>query len=105
MKRRRSGRAPRIPRQPEQAPGEIDRLYGLEPVFEPGGDPDGHITESEPVSVRCPYCDEAVYTRVDLSAGETSYVEDCQVCCQPMELLIQRTEEGALAAVMARRMD
>jgi hypothetical protein len=101
MKRRRPGKRP--PRLLELEPGEIDRLYGLEPVFEPGDA--GHITEAEPVSVRCPYCGEGVHTRVDLSAPETSYVEDCQVCCQPMELLIERTEEGALAAVTARRMD
>ena len=23
---------------------------------------------------------------LDLSAGDQSYIEDCQVCCQPMQL-------------------
>jgi hypothetical protein len=104
MKQRRAGRPGRPKRMPELDPAEIDRLYGLEPVFEPGASPE-HITAQEPVTVRCPFCGELVHTRVDLSADETSYVEDCQVCCQPMELTIERTQGGALAAVTARRMD
>lgn len=104
MKRRRPGK----PRPPELDPAEIDRRYGLEPVFEPGGSsPQGadHIRQEETVPIRCPYCGEEVHTRVDLSAGETCYIEDCQVCCQPMELAIERAADGALAAVVARRVD
>jgi hypothetical protein len=105
MKRHRPGKPRGTARPRALEPAEIDRLYGLEPVFEPGDSPSGVITATESVSVRCPYCGEAVHTRVDLSAGETSYIEDCQVCCQPMELCIERTVEGALSAVTARRMD
>lgn len=102
MKRRRSGK----PRPPEADPAEIDRRYGLEPVFEPGGSRGaGHIREEETVSLRCPYCGEQVDTRIDLSAAETAYIEDCQVCCQPMELVIERTAGGELVAVTARRVD
>jgi hypothetical protein len=103
MKRRRSARPVQGPRTLTLTPAEIDRLYGLPPVIEP--ESQLHIQVQEPVSVRCPYCGEDVHTRVDLSAGETSYVEDCQVCCQPMQLSIERTSEGMLEAVTARRMD
>ena len=37
----------------------------------------------EPV-VPCPYCGEAITLLLDLSAGNQEYVEDCQVCCQPI---------------------
>ena len=43
--------------------------------------------------------------RVDLSAGSTAYVEDCQVCCQPIELELTVGERGALERVAARRGD
>lgn len=101
MKRRRSRKA-----SPSALPGaeEIDRLYGLEPVFEPEQSPE-HITALQGVSVQCPCCGESIHTRVDLSSGEVRYVEDCQVCCQPMELTIERNEWGALTALTARRMD
>jgi hypothetical protein len=99
MKRHRTAKPDRAPTS-----AEIDRLYGLEPVLEPG-EPGLHTREREALSVRCPYCGEQVVTHVDLSADETSYIEDCQVCCQPMELTIERTRRGLLAALRARRLD
>jgi hypothetical protein len=42
----------------------------------------------------CAFCGEANPTFVDLSAGsQQSYVEDCQVCCQPNVLYIYLDEE------------
>ncbi len=41
------------------------------------------LTES---TVRCPFCGEAVTILIDTSAGDQSYVEDCQVCCRPMNI-------------------
>jgi transcription elongation factor Elf1 len=36
--------------------------------------------------IRCPYCAEMSQIQVDLSAGDQNYIEDCQVCCQPIQL-------------------
>ena len=36
--------------------------------------------------ITCPFCAERMTIVVDLSAGGQSYVEDCQVCCQPMQV-------------------
>ena len=42
----------------------------------------------------CAYCGEPSTTFVDFSAGSyQSYIEDCQVCCQPNVLFIQIDEE------------
>lgn len=42
----------------------------------------------------CSYCGETNVTFVDISAGgQQSYVEDCQVCCQPNMLFIWIDEE------------
>jgi hypothetical protein len=79
----------------------IDALYGLEPVFEPGGADAASPTEF--VTVECPYCGEGFETAVDLSAGSFSHVEDCQVCCQPIELAGEVGDDGALVAVTASR--
>jgi hypothetical protein len=35
---------------------------------------------------RCPYCWEDVTMLFDLTAAEQSYVEDCEVCCNPIAL-------------------
>ncbi|HVW69470.1 MAG TPA: CPXCG motif-containing cysteine-rich protein [Steroidobacteraceae bacterium] len=81
----------------------IDQLYGLEPVYEPGTATVGLLDEF--VAVRCPYCGERLETRVDLTADEPSYIEDCQVCCRPIEFGIERDEAGALLGVSVRRLD
>ena len=83
----------------------IDELYGLEPVFEPGaGGPAGLETEKF-VAVQCPYCGERLETRVDLTTGDREYIEDCQVCCRPIQFSIELDESGALHAVQVQRLD
>ncbi|MBX3022594.1 MAG: CPXCG motif-containing cysteine-rich protein [Bdellovibrionales bacterium] len=53
--------------------------------------------EFEPATeVRCPHCGESFTTFVDLSQGDSVYIEDCQVCCQPIQfnLIIRDLERG-----------
>ena len=92
----------RKPREPLD-PQTIDDLYGLEPVFEPGSADAPNPTEF--VSVQCPYCGESFDTTVDASAGAFSYVEDCEVCCQPIELTSEMNDRGAVVGVIASRAD
>lgn len=35
--------------------------------------------------VECPYCGERIEIVVDGSVEEQSYIEDCQVCCRPIQ--------------------
>ena len=84
----------------------IDERYGLEPVFEPqGGTSASADGGTQFTTVQCPYCGEPFDTAVDLSAGSTSYIEDCQVCCRPIELGIEIGVNGELDSVSARRTD
>ena len=85
------------PRQPD-----IDKLYGLEPVFEPGNEAGSDALEQF-VDVSCPYCAETIMVRADLSAGSQSYVEDCQVCCQPIMISVQVAGDGGLECISATR--
>lgn len=34
----------------------------------------------------CPHCGERISMVIDLSAGPQRYVEDCEVCCSPIEI-------------------
>jgi hypothetical protein len=57
------------------------------------------------VSLECPYCGEPMDLVVDPTAGSTqSYVEDCAVCCQPMEVLVEIDREADVS-VSVRRFD
>lgn len=40
------------------------------------------------VLIQCPYCWETLDIGVDPSVQEQEYVEDCQVCCQPILLKV-----------------
>jgi len=84
---------------------EIDELYGLEPVIEVDSPAIDTSPTAEFVTVNCPYCGEAFETRADASAGSCTYVEDCQVCCQPIEMELRVDEDGGLREVVARRGD
>jgi Cysteine-rich CPXCG len=104
VKRRRSSELERLRRRIGRLDARsIDQLYGLEPVWEPGMRPAG-LAPEEFVAVRCPYCGERLQTRVDLTADEPSYVEDCEVCCRPIEFHIERDDVGGLAALQVRRL-
>ena len=41
--------------------------------------------------VQCPYCGEPIEMQVDRSAGSQAYVEDCSVCCRPIEVRLSAT--------------
>ena len=103
MKRRR-------PRSPTALPAALDQkaidaLYGLEPVIEPEQSAPASAGGTQFTSVQCPYCGEAFETLLDLSAGSASYIEDCQICCRPIEIGIDVAADGALTSVSARRSD
>jgi Cysteine-rich CPXCG len=83
----------------------IDRLYGLEPVYEPGAEHVASLAPEEFVAVRCPWCGERLETRVDMTADDAAYIEDCEVCCRPIEFGIERADGGALLAVAVRRLE
>jgi hypothetical protein len=92
---------------PEKPPSnaEIDALYGLEPVIDP--EHSGVDSPGEPqfVLVHCPYCGEPFETSADVSAGPSKYVEDCQICCQPIEMELRVDDEGAFLELITRRGD
>lgn len=49
--------------------------------------------------VQCPYCGEQLTLLVDRSIASQSYIEDCQVCCQPILLNISVTYDGQVSVI------
>lgn len=48
-------------------------------------------------TIQCPYCGEYIDIVVDLSMGDQqSYIEDCQVCCRPINLMISVNSQGEI---------
>jgi len=56
------------------------------------------------LDIQCPYCGEWIGIVVDASVDQQSYVEDCQVCCRPIQLDVRIDEDGS-PDVRARSQD
>jgi hypothetical protein len=54
-----------------------------------------HMEETE---VSCPFCGETITILVDPSVADQTYIEDCSVCCRPIEFHV-RSEDGQLQEV------
>ena len=53
--------------------------------------------------IACPYCGESISVWVDAGGGASQrYVEDCSVCCRPIEIAVDVSEEGALSVTALR---
>ena len=60
---------------------------------------------ADAVEVFCPYCGEGIDIGVDQAGGELQeYVEDCQVCCQPLSVRVTVGRDGS-ASVMVNTLD
>jgi archaellum component FlaG (FlaF/FlaG flagellin family) len=58
---------------------------------------------TDAVRIQCPYCGETIEIVIDGSLEQQSYIEDCRVCCSPIEL--QVTVTGEEVTVDAKRDD
>lgn len=50
----------------------------------------------------CPYCGELISTTVDISTDPQQYIEDCSVCCHPIQIILTRDDTN-LISVFAQK--
>ncbi len=43
----------------------------------------------ETYDIDCPWCGEPNTVFLDLSVSSQKYIEDCQVCCRPIDFLVE----------------
>lgn len=46
--------------------------------------------------VQCPYCWEQFSLLVDASIDSQAYVEDCEVCCRPIDFIVEIDEQDQI---------
>ena len=51
--------------------------------------------------VTCPYCGEEIEIYVELDV-RGSYVQDCEVCCNPWMVRVSREDEGGMHVEVSR---
>nr|WP_154647060.1 CPXCG motif-containing cysteine-rich protein [Methylophaga thiooxydans] len=42
----------------------------------------------------CPYCGESFTVIIDCSHADQDYIEDCEVCCRPIEFHLRITDNN-----------
>jgi Cysteine-rich CPXCG len=52
----------------------------------------------------CPYCWETISILIDSSVTNQSFVEDCEVCCRPIDIFY-RVVDGELTEFTEKRAD
>jgi len=50
-------------------------------------------------TIQCPYCGEGIGVLIDDSVSKQSYVEDCQVCCRPINFNVAVGFDGDIDVV------
>ena len=55
-------------------------------------------------TVQCPYCWELFTLLIDGSVDSQEYVEDCEVCCRPIDFVVE-VDEFDCVRVQARLQD
>lgn len=55
--------------------------------------------------VSCPYCGEPISVLIDNSEESQQYIEDCQVCCQPIVFQVDVAMNGDTHVMLYREDD
>ncbi|POP52911.1 CPXCG motif-containing cysteine-rich protein [Zhongshania marina] len=50
----------------------------------------------ESIYEQCPYCGESIELLIDASGGDEEYIEDCEVCCRPISIVLRVDDEQEL---------
>lgn len=57
------------------------------------------------IAISCPYCGERMELMIDAGADVQHYVEDCPVCCRPIEVAVAIDGAGEVLASARRDSD
>lgn len=52
----------------------------------------------------CPYCWQEISMLLDTSVTHQRYIEDCEICCNPIEIDYQIDRDGFIASFTANKM-
>jgi len=59
------------------------------------------MNQLESKKVQCPYCGEIIEVLIDCSVSNQRYIEDCQVCCRPINFSVSLGEDDELTVFVS----
>jgi hypothetical protein len=57
------------------------------------------------VDIYCPYCGEGITTLLNPEEVGSDYIEDCEVCCRPIEFHLLDDGRGGIEAAVRSEND
>ncbi len=61
-----------------------------------------YLITRDNAEIECPYCGEWIALELDTTNPAQRYIEDCQVCCRPIEISTTAAENGEIQLTIAR---
>ena len=52
--------------------------------------------------IECPYCGATFTALIEPDDAGSDYIQDCEICCQPIRFRVRPDAAGALAVEVAR---
>ena len=59
------------------------------------------MNDLETVNIQCPYCGESIDVLIDCSVTHQKYIEDCQVCCRPINFDVSVSQDDDLNIIVS----
>jgi Cysteine-rich CPXCG len=59
------------------------------------------MNELESQNVDCPYCGEPIELLIDCSVLQQNYIEDCQVCCRPININVSIADDDEISVTVS----
>lgn len=54
--------------------------------------------------IGCPYCGERITVLIDPTDSDQQYIEDCQVCCRPIDFLYPKPKRAIYRCMCSQKM-
>jgi hypothetical protein len=67
------------------------------------GDSFGFDADEREYDFMCPYCWQSITMLLDTSIRQQTYIEDCEICCNPIEIHYEIDRDGFIAHFNAER--
>ena len=59
------------------------------------------MNELKEKAIQCPYCGESISVLIDCSVPDQNYIEDCQVCCRPINFSVTVSVDDSIEVVVS----
>lgn len=59
----------------------------------------------EEIAAQCPYCFSKISFVCEIISGGQAYIEDCEVCCKPIQISYEADANNEMKSFLVRRLD